>query len=344
MEDSRSFFYLSDIKRLFFKKKLLFFLVFISFFLLAFVFFVRIEPHYSFEASFFEDIDKNKSKAIGSLKDIVLSTTDSSTSDAMSFFQTKKMAKKIVKKLALQISNDDQDNFFQNNYKIALKNLRFEFNKKIKDPKTVEYADVYYKKNKSSSYFLRFLDESSFQLLNLEKQVLLTSKVGAEAKIKDLSFKIKSIPNHIYKIPMIGLRYFTVYGPYGRPDMAYFKFTKNILDGKEIEIYNQGNMQRDFTYIDDIIDGTISALDKVDSFKIYNLGNNSPINLLKFIDIIEKKLNIKAIKKFKPFQKGEMLSTYADINASKEDLMFNPTTKIEDGMDKFIDWYLNFHS
>ena len=143
---------------------------------------------------------------------------------------------------------------------------------------------------------------------------------------------------------MIGLRYFTVYGPYGRPDMAYFKFTKNILEEKQIEIYNEGNMQRDFTYIDDIIAGTISAMDKAKDFKIFNLGNNSPINLLDFINIIEKKLNKKAIKKFKPFQKGEMLSTFADIESSKKELSFNPTTNIEDGLEKFIDWYIQLYS
>ncbi|NGX27894.1 MAG: UDP-N-acetylglucosamine 4-epimerase [Candidatus Anoxychlamydiales bacterium] len=148
--------------------------------------------------------------------------------------------------------------------------------------------------------------------------------------------------HHLYKIPMIGLRYFTVYGPYGRPDMAYFKFTKNILDGKEIEIFNNGDMLRDFTYIDDIIDGTIKALDKINTFEIFNLGNNSPINLLDFISIIEKKLNKKALKKLLPFQKGEMQSTFADITTSKEKLDFQPTTKIETGMDKFIDWYISY--
>ncbi|NGX34711.1 MAG: UDP-N-acetylglucosamine 4-epimerase [Candidatus Anoxychlamydiales bacterium] len=145
--------------------------------------------------------------------------------------------------------------------------------------------------------------------------------------------------HHIYKIPMIGLRYFTVYGPYGRPDMAYFKFTKNIIEKKEIEIYNQGEMQRDFTYIDDIVAGTIAAIDKAKTFEIFNLGNNSPISLMDFISIIEKKIGKKAIKSFKPFQKGEMLSTYADIQTSIEKLNFNPKTNIEDGMGKFVDWY-----
>lgn len=163
-----------------------------------------------------------------------------------------------------------------------------------------------------------------------------TNLYGATKKANEaLAFSY----HHIYKIPMIGLRYFTVYGPYGRPDMAYFKFTKDILDGKKIEIYNQGDMKRDFTYIDDIIEGTIAALDKVEKFEIFNLGNNSPVNLLDFISIIEKKLGKQAIKKFKPLQKGEMLSTYADIKSSIEKLNFKPKTNIEVGMEKFIDWY-----
>ncbi|HEU64533.1 MAG: UDP-N-acetylglucosamine 4-epimerase [Candidatus Anoxychlamydiales bacterium] len=163
-----------------------------------------------------------------------------------------------------------------------------------------------------------------------------TNLYGATKKANEtLAFSY----HHIYKIPMIGLRYFTVYGPFGRPDMAYFKFTKNIIEGKEIEIYNQGEMKRDFTYIDDIIEGTISAIDKTQSFEIFNLGNNTPINLLDFIKIIEKKVGKKAIKKFKPFQKGEMLSTFADIKTSKEFLKYNPKTNIEDGIEKFINWY-----
>nr|NGX32333.1 UDP-N-acetylglucosamine 4-epimerase [Candidatus Anoxychlamydiales bacterium] len=163
-----------------------------------------------------------------------------------------------------------------------------------------------------------------------------TNLYGATKKANEsLAFSY----HHIYKIPMIGLRYFTVYGPFGRPYMAYFKFTKKIIEEKKIESYNQGEMKRDFTYIDDIIEGTISAVDKAKSFEIFNLGNNTPINLLDFISIIEKKLGKKAIKIFKPFQKGEMLSTFADIKTSKEFLNYNPKTNIEDGIEKFIDWY-----
>ncbi|NGX55903.1 MAG: dTDP-L-rhamnose 4-epimerase [Candidatus Anoxychlamydiales bacterium] len=145
--------------------------------------------------------------------------------------------------------------------------------------------------------------------------------------------------NSMYNTPMIGLRFFTVYGPYGRPDMAYYSFTKDILEKKPIKIFNNGNMQRDFTYIDDIISGIYSSLDYETSFEIFNLGNNKPINLLTFISIIEKRLNIKAIKEFMPFQKGEMLTTFADIENSKNKLNFNPKTSIEKGIDTFISWY-----
>jgi len=164
-----------------------------------------------------------------------------------------------------------------------------------------------------------------------------TNLYGATKKANEL---IAYSYHHLYKIPTIGLRYFTVYGPFGRPDMAYFIFTKNILEEKEIQIFNNGNMKRDFTYIDDIVKGTAASLDYETSFEVFNLGNNNSINLLDFISIIEKKLGKKAIKKFIPFQKGEMLTTYADISYSKEKLNFYPTTNIQKGMNKFIDWYL----
>jgi len=147
--------------------------------------------------------------------------------------------------------------------------------------------------------------------------------------------------HNLYKIPILGLRYFTVYGPFGRPDMAYFKFTKNILEKKPIEIFNNGEMQRDFTYIDDIIKGTAAAMDHVNNFEIINLGNNNPINLLDFISVIEEILNKKAIKNFVSAKKGEMLNTYADISKAKKILNFIPATSINEGMQKFIHWYLN---
>ncbi|PPR15582.1 MAG: UDP-N-acetylglucosamine 4-epimerase [Alphaproteobacteria bacterium MarineAlpha9_Bin3] len=156
--------------------------------------------------------------------------------------------------------------------------------------------------------------------------------------------------NHLYGINTIGLRFFTVYGPWGRPDMATWIFTKKIINEEPIEVFNNGNMERDFTYIDDIINGTVSILDSCkqnsnDSFsKVYNIGNNKPENLLNFISIIEKSLGKKAIKVMKPMQKGDVANTYADINEIKADYNFIPKTKLIEGIPKFIEWFKNYHN
>ena len=155
--------------------------------------------------------------------------------------------------------------------------------------------------------------------------------------------------NHLYGINTIGLRFFTVYGPWGRPDMATWIFTKRIINGDPIEVYNNGVMERDFTYIDDIINGTISILDSCKEetnqnfSKVYNIGNNKPENLLDFISIIEDYIGIKAIKIMKPLQKGDVANTYADISAIKSDFNFTPQTKLTEGVPKFIDWYKDYH-
>ena len=155
--------------------------------------------------------------------------------------------------------------------------------------------------------------------------------------------------NHLYGINTIGLRFFTVYGPWGRPDMATWIFTKRIINGEPIEVYNNGVMERDFTYIDDIINGTISILDSCKEetnqnfSKVYNIGNNKPENLLDFISIIEDYIGIKAIKIMKPLQKGDVANTYADISAIKSDFNFIPQTKLIEGVPKFIDWYKDYH-
>jgi UDP-glucuronate 4-epimerase len=149
--------------------------------------------------------------------------------------------------------------------------------------------------------------------------------------------------HYLYKIPTCGLRFFTVYGPWGRPDMAYFKFTDKIIKGEKIDVYNHGKMKRDFTYIDDIIKGVISSLEKSFNFEIFNLGNNKPENLLKFIEILEKKIGKKANKKMLPMQSGDMENTYADISKSKKLLGFQPKIDIEDGLGKFIEWYKNYY-
>ncbi|WP_243354928.1 NAD-dependent epimerase [Bacillus litorisediminis] len=161
--------------------------------------------------------------------------------------------------------------------------------------------------------------------------------------------------SHLYNLPTTGLRFFTVYGPLGRPDMSYFKFTKAILNGEPIQIYNYGNMKRDFTYIDDIVEGIIRLLDKkpipIQSsalvshapYKIYNIGNHQPVELLKFISVIEEKIGIRAKKEFLPMQAGDVSVTYADVEDLMNDVGFKPKTSIEEGIGKFIDWYREFY-
>ena len=167
--------------------------------------------------------------------------------------------------------------------------------------------------------------------------------------------------SHLYNLPTTGLRYFTVYGPFGRPDMAMYKFTENIINGNEIEVYNHGKHKRDFTYISDIIEGTIKALDNPPNKKntnrtssndqnkisapssIFNIGNNKTVELEYFISLIEKELGIKAKIKYLPMQKGDTLETFADIDDFIEKFNYRPSVDIETGVKKFIDWYKGFY-
>ncbi len=149
--------------------------------------------------------------------------------------------------------------------------------------------------------------------------------------------------SHLYDLPTTGLRFFTVYGPWGRPDMALFKFTDRIVDGEEIDVYNYGDMKRDFTYIDDIVDGVISCLNNPFDYEIFNLGNNTPVKLLDFIQILEEKLGMDAQKNMMPMQPGDMKITYADISKSQEKLDYRPETGIEKGIEKFVDWYKKYY-
>jgi UDP-glucuronate 4-epimerase len=145
--------------------------------------------------------------------------------------------------------------------------------------------------------------------------------------------------HHLYGIPVTGLRFFTVYGPWGRPDMAYYSFTKAILETRPIDVFNEGNLQRDFTYIDDIVAGTVAAMDLAAPYELFNLGNNQPVTLLSFIETIERALNKKAQKNFLPMQAGDVLATYADITHSQQKLGFQPKTSIETGIQHFVQWY-----
>tara|TARA_X000000368_G_scaffold417948_1_gene415880 strand:+ start:3736 stop:4695 length:960 start_codon:yes stop_codon:yes gene_type:complete len=149
--------------------------------------------------------------------------------------------------------------------------------------------------------------------------------------------------SQLFGLSTIGLRFFTVYGPYGRPDMAYFIFTDKIFNNKTIDVYNNGKMKRDFTYIDDIINGVISVLDKDFNYEIFNLGNNKSEELLDLIKIIEYKLSKKAKINFLPMQDGDVINTYADITKSKNLLSYNPLTSLKDGMDNFINWYKKYY-
>jgi UDP-glucuronate 4-epimerase len=149
--------------------------------------------------------------------------------------------------------------------------------------------------------------------------------------------------HHLYGLPVTGLRFFTAYGPWGRPDMAYYRFTDQILSGKSIQVFNHGKMRRDFTYIDDIVDGIIAAVDLGAPCEIFNLGNNQPVELLSLIQLLEKSLGKKAICQMLPMQPGEVLETFADIDKSTRLLSFHPKVPIELGIQKFVEWYQEYH-
>jgi UDP-glucuronate 4-epimerase len=157
--------------------------------------------------------------------------------------------------------------------------------------------------------------------------------------------------SHLYGIPTTGLRFFTVYGPWGRPDMAYFKFTKAIIEGKAIEVYNNGNMSRDFTYIDDIVEGVVRVADQpaqADSaakppYTVFNIGNHAPVALMDFIAALERALGKAAEKVFLPMQDGDVPATYADTQALEAAIHFAPATKVEEGVNRFVSWYKQYY-
>jgi UDP-glucuronate 4-epimerase len=167
--------------------------------------------------------------------------------------------------------------------------------------------------------------------------------------------------SHLYGLPTTGLRFFTVYGPWGRPDMALFLFTKAILEDRPIDVYNYGEMQRDFTYIDDIVEGLVRVIDHPPRgnpnwsgkrpdpassrapYRIYNIGNNNPVKLMDFIEAIEKALGKKARKNLLPIQPGDVPATYADVSDLIEDLGYKPDTPIEEGIEAFVRWYREFY-
>jgi UDP-glucuronate 4-epimerase len=165
---------------------------------------------------------------------------------------------------------------------------------------------------------------------------LQASLYGATKKSNEL---FAASYHHLFKIAATGIRYFTVYGPWGRPDMAYYTFTDAILSGKPIQIFNYGRMKRDFTYIDDAVAGTIAAIDLGADFEIFNLGNNKPVELMEFIKVIEKATGRSARFEYLPMQQGDVPATYADISHSQEKLNFSPSTSLEEGIPKFVKWF-----
>jgi len=167
--------------------------------------------------------------------------------------------------------------------------------------------------------------------------------------------------SHLFNLPTTGLRFFTVYGPWGRPDMALFIFTKAILEGRPIQIFNHGNMLRDFTYVDDIVEGILrvalnppkanpawlaSKSDASSSsapYKVYNIGNNSPVQLMDFIKAAENELGIEAVKEYLPLQPGDVPATYADVHDLERDMDYKPATTVQHGIKMFIQWYRQYY-
>lgn len=167
--------------------------------------------------------------------------------------------------------------------------------------------------------------------------------------------------SHLYNIPTTGLRFFTVYGPYGRPDMAYYSFTKDIIEGNQIKVFNHGKMERDFTYIDDIVEAIVKLIDlppksnpdwnEIEGnqseskapYKVYNIGNNNPEKLMDFIEILEKHIGKKANKVYMDMQPGDVLKTYADVSDLEEAINFKPNTSLDEGLKKFVEWYKSYY-
>ncbi|MDA1502284.1 NAD-dependent epimerase [Bacillus cereus group sp. TH43LC] len=185
--------------------------------------------------------------------------------------------------------------------------------------------------------------------------------VSLYAATKKSNELMAHVYSHLYGLPTTGLRFFTVYGPWGRPDMAYYKFTKDIMEGNTIKVYNYGKMRRDFTYIDDIVEGIVRLINTIPTtnsewnrespdpstsyapYKVYNIGNNEPVELISFINTLEKIIGKKANIEFMPMQSGDVVATYADIRELQDDTDFVPSTNIEIGLQKFVDWYKEYY-
>ncbi|RXJ78012.1 NAD-dependent epimerase [Arcobacter sp. F155] len=193
---------------------------------------------------------------------------------------------------------------------------------------------------------LSYASSSSVYGLNKSQPFKTTDKTDTPISLYAATKKSNELMahtySHLYDIKATGLRFFTVYGPWGRPDMAPMLFADAITNDRPINVFNHGNMSRDFTYVDDIVDGIIKVIDNPTNYNVYNIGNNAPVSLMEFIETLENSIGKEATKNFMPIQDGDVESTYADVSGLINDFDYKPDTKLSDGIEKFVTWYLEF--
>ena len=194
---------------------------------------------------------------------------------------------------------------------------------------------------------LSYASSSSVYGLNKEQPFKTTDQTDTPVSLYAATKKSNELMahtySHLYNIQTTGLRFFTVYGPWGRPDMAPMLFADAILNDRAIKVFNHGKMSRDFTYVDDIVDGIVKVINNPSPYNIYNIGNNSPVNLMKFIETIENALDKEATKNFMDIQPGDVESTFADVSGLIEDFDYKPETPLSHGVDEFVKWYREFY-
>jgi len=194
---------------------------------------------------------------------------------------------------------------------------------------------------------LSYASSSSVYGLNKEQPFKTTDQTDTPVSLYAATKKSNELMahtySHLYNIQTTGLRFFTVYGPWGRPDMAPMLFTDAILNDRAIKVFNHGKMSRDFTYVDDIVDGIVKVINNPSPYNIYNIGNNSPVNLMEFIETIENALDKEATKNFMDIQPGDVESTFADVSGLIEDFDYKPETPLSHGVDEFVKWYREFY-
>ncbi|MEJ2309973.1 MAG: NAD-dependent epimerase [Gammaproteobacteria bacterium] len=227
------------------------------------------------------------------------------------------------------------------------------------DANLVGFANVLEGCRRTEVKHLVFASSSSVYGMNVKQPFSTSDRVDYPISLYAATKKSNELMahtySHLFNIPSTGLRFFTVYGPWGRPDMAYYKFTQAILAGKPIDVYNYGDMKRDFTYIDDIVEGVVRVIDRIPEpqhseftnaiapYKIYNIGNNQPVTLRSFITAIETACGAKAVENQLPMQPGDVPITYADIDDLVKDVGFRPVTTVEEGIGKFMAWYREYY-